>query len=259
VSKHYVPVTALILAALSSGCGGPSTPASPSSGNTGSTPSGTGPPQTSSQPPLLLKTIGVNLDYFDPSTGRAGDFQFTSSKLAEGRIWMDFGFVIPGGDSNTGADKANPQPTLILPLGTPVHALVDGIVFAVPSLYSGDFSIQIWDGKTINWLYETEHVRNPLVKPGDAVRAGQVIAEVSTWSSQYNDGLGMVELGVLHAGNPPEHVCPFAYLDPSIQTETLKKINALYTAWKAFRNDATLYDETRYTIHGCLTPSAVPG
>ena len=253
MSNVHVSVIALV-AAVSSACAGRSTPASPSSSNTDTTQT-----QSLSQPSLLLKTVGVNLDYFDSSTGHAGDFQFTQSKLQQDRIWMDFGYVIPGGNSSTGADKANPQPTLILPLGTPVRALVDGVVWAVPSLYSGDFSIQVWDGKNGNWLYETEHVSNPLVRPGDRVTAGQVIAQVSTWSSQYNDGLGMVELGLLHAGSPPEHLCPFAYLDPSIKTETLKRITALYTAWKAFRNDPTLYDETRYTIPGCLTLSAVPG
>src|SRR5436190_523449 len=142
LSPVYVSVAALFVAALSTACGGQSTPTSPASTNTGATPS-------SSQPSLLLKTIGVNLDYFDSATGHAGDFQFTRNKLQQGRIWMDFGYVIPGGNSSTGADKANPQPTLILPLGTQIHALVDGIVWAVPSLYSGDFSIQIWDGKNI--------------------------------------------------------------------------------------------------------------
>lgn len=252
MSKFHLPVAALLIAALGAACGGQSTPASPSSNQPGTI-------QSASEPPILLKSIGVNLDYFDPATGRAGDFQFTRSQLQQGRIWMDFGYVIPGGNSSTGADKTNPQPTFILPLGTQVRALVDGVVWAVPSLYSGDFSIQVWDGKNMSWMYETEHVSNPRVSPGDRVTAGQVIADVSPWGSQYNDGLGMVELGVLHGGQTPEHVCPFAYLDPSIKTETLKRITALYTAWKAFRNGPTLYDETRYTIPGCLTLSAVPG
>ena len=250
LSRCFVIVAAIAAVA----CNSQSAPDAPST-----TASTTPQSQNSSEPPLLLKTIGVNLDYFDAATGRAGDFQFTRSQLAQNRLWMDFGYVIPMGNSSTGADKANPQPTLILPLGTEVHSLVDGLVFAVPTLYSGDFSVQVWDGKNGNWLYETEHVSSPRVKPGDRVVAGQVIAQVSTWSSQYNDGLGMVELGVLHGGTAPEHVCPFAYLDPSIKAEVLKRISAFYSAWETFRGDSTLYDETKYTIPGCQSLSALPG
>ena len=152
----------------------------------------TGQSQGQNGPPLLIKTIGVNLDYYDSGTNMAGDFRFTRDRLQQNRIWMDFGYVIPGGDLSTGNDQANPQPTFILPLGTKVRPLVDGVVFAVPQLYSGDCSIQVSDGKNTNWQYETEQVLNPLVKAGDRVTAGQIIAEVSTWSADSNSGLGMV-------------------------------------------------------------------
>ncbi len=239
---------------LGAGCSKPSIP-------TASSPTGadSARPQSQNEPPLLLKSIGINLDYYDSAINMAGDFRFTKNRLQQNRIWMDFGYVIPGGDSSTGADKANPQPTFILPLGTKVRSLVDGVVIAVPGLYSGDYSIQVGDGKNGNWLYETEHVINPLVKAGDQVSAGQIIAEVSTWSSQGNDGLGMVEIGILHGGNPPEHVCPFVYLDPSLKVELLKKIEALYASWEEFRRDSTLYDQTKYAVPGCLTLAPVPG
>jgi len=69
----------------------------------------------------------------------------------------------------------------------------------------------------------------------------------------------MVEIGILHGGASPEHVCPFGYLDPSVKSGLLKRTDAMYTAWKAFRGDPTLYDQSRYTIPGCLTLTALPG
>lgn len=250
---------AVVAACAACACGSGSAPATSPSSTPSTTTPASQPVAQSNQPPLLVKHLGVELDSYDPATMRAGDFVFTSGRLQFNRIWMDFGFVIPAGNSSTGADKPNPQPTFILPLGTRVHSLVDGVVFAVPALYSGDFSIQVGDGQNSQWLYETEHVLNPLVKPGDRVQAGQVIAEVSTWSAQGNSGLGMVEIGLLHGGVQPEHVCPFAYLDPSIKTDLLAKIRALYTAWESFRNDASLYDEAGYATPGCLTLAAIQG
>ncbi len=214
--------------------------------------------QNLDEPPLLLKSIGVNLDYYDPKTGKAGDFLFTKEKLQFDRLFMGYGFVIP--KSSAGAAKSNPQPTYILPLGTPVRSLVDGIVTNMPTLWSGDISIQVTtSGKLEKWIYETEHVTNPKVKVGDKVTAGQIIAEVSNFDKGAPAGFGAVEIGILKGGNPPQHVCPFAYLDDSIKDETLKKIRAFYRDWKDYVGDPTLDDGQGQTIPGCLTLDPVEG
>ena len=207
------------------------------------------------EPPLLLKSIGINLGIYDPATGMAGDFRFTRNRLQQNLLWMDYGYIIPGG--NNGADKANPQPTFILPMGTKVQSLVDGVVVDVIELYSHDYSIHVAINSQSPWRYETEHIRNPLVRAGDRVTAGQVIAEVSEWSSESNDGLGMVEIGILRGGNPPHHVCPFQYLDPSVRNQVQDRIRQLYAAWEAFRGDTKLYDEASMPMTGCQTLAVV--
>lgn len=156
--------------------------------------------------------------------------------------------------------KSNPQPTYIVPLGTPVRSIVDGIVASMPTLWSGDISIQVTtDGKLQRWIYETEHVTNPKVKVGDRVTAGQVIAEVGNFDKGSPAGFGTVEIGILHGGGngPPEHVCPFAYLDESIKAETFKKMNALFKSWEEYVGDPTLYKDT--VIPGCLTLDPIDG
>lgn len=212
----------------------------------------------SDEPPLKLKNIGVNLDYYDPKTNKAGDFEFTKEKLEFNRLFMGYGFVIPGSVSSSQKDKSNPQPTFVVPLGTPVRSLVDGIVAAMPTLWSGDYSIQVTtDGKMQKWVYETEHLINPKVKVGDKVVAGQIVGEVSDFNNGAPPGFGAVEIGILKGGNPPQHVCPFTYLDESIKEETFKKINDLFKSWEDYTGNQTLYNETK--IPGCLSLDPIDG
>lgn len=214
--------------------------------------------QNSNEPPLKLKSIGINLESFDPKTSKAGDFQFTKQKLQFNRLFMGYGFFIP--KSSASPDKKNPQPTFILPLGTPVRSLVDGIVANIATVWSGDYSIQVTQsGQLERWVYETEHVLNPKVKVGDKVKAGQIIAEVSNFDKGAPSGFGAVEIGILHGGGdgPPEHVCPFAYLDPTVKDDILSKIKAFNKAWADYIGDQTLYDENE--IPGCLTLDPIEG
>ena len=206
-------------------------------------------PQNTDEPPLKLKSIGVNLS----------DFIFTREKLQFNRIFMGFGFVIPSAMTSTGQAKWNPQPTFVLPLGTPVRSLVDGVVVSMPTLWSGDISIQVTaDGKMGRWIYETEHVINPKVKVGEAVKAGQVIAEVGSFGNGDPSGFGAVEIGILKGGVAPAHVCPFAYLDESIKDETLAGIKDLFNRWETYVADTALYDPSE-KIPGCLTLEPING
>lgn len=208
-------------------------------------------------PPLMLKTIGVDLDYYNPATGRAGDLVFTKNELQFGVLFTEYGFFIAGNSNNKA--KYNPQPTFLLPLGTKVRSLVDGVVLVIPKLYSGDYSVMVGTDIQSKWRYETEHVINPLVNVGDKVKAGQIIAEVSPHNKQASNGYGMVEIGILKGGNPPMHVCPFNYLDPSIKSEVQKKLLALYKSWEEYRGDPTLHDEAKQTIPGCLMLDEIEG
>ena len=197
------------------------------------------------EPPLKLKSIGVEFS----------DFKFTKEKLQFNRLFMDYGFFIPASQDNP--SKKNPQPTFILPLGTPVRSLVDGIVVAIPTVWIGDFSVMVGTGESSPWRYETEHVKNVLVKVGDKVTAGQIIAEVSDFDQGVPAGYGAVEIGILKGGNPPQHVCPFAYLDDSIKEETFAKMKNLFKTWQDYIGDQTLYSETQ--IPGCLTLDPIEG
>lgn len=211
------------------------------------------------QPPLKLKHIGIELGDFNATTSSVGDVVFFKDGLEayNNKIFFPYGDLA---EANSAAQaRLNPQPTFIVPLGTKIHSLVDGVVVNIEKLYSNDYSVMVADKKDSQWIYELEHVINPTVQVGDKVKAGQVVAEASTHDSQYHPGYGLYEIGILHAGNPPEHVCIFNYLDDSIKQQIYDGLNTLMTSWETYMGDTSLYDEANMPVPGCITLAGVPG
>lgn len=212
--------------------------------------------QTSST--AKIKHLGINLDYYNPDTGMAGDVKFVNFDTKAGgldAIFSEYGRPAPE-NNGQGAGRLNPQPTFVAPLGTKVHSLVDGKVFKVEKLYSDDYSVMVMpEGSELT--FETEHIKEVTVKEGDTVKAGDVLGVVSDYDARNLNGMGLVEIGVLEGGNPPKHHCTFDYLDDSIKAETLKKITALEDAWEEFVGDNTVYQQANEPIAGCRTQNPI--
>jgi hypothetical protein len=167
-------------------------------------------------PPALIKSLG-----YDFSTGVVPV------------LIIDYGTL-------THVDSSHPeytlQPTFVLPAGTKVTAIIDGVVCMIPKLYSGDYSVMMAPScDNLNYMWEMEHVINVIVEVGDRVKAGQTVAEVSNYSYEYGDpqglnqsrpdrkyGFDLVEIGLLEGGNAPLHHCPWLYIDPSYKKELLE-------------------------------------
>lgn len=212
----------------------------------------------SSEPDLKIKSLGIDLGYYDAQTGKAGDMVFTKDNISQygNLIFMNYGEQEQLNSAQTEA-ALSPQPTFIVPVGTKVRSLVDGEVVRIAKLYSGDYTVQVASSQESKWIYETEHVINPVVKEGDKVSAGQVLAEASTYNTRHHPGFALYEIGILHGGNPPEHVCLFNYLDDSIKDSTYKKLRAFYKSWETYMGDDTLYDESKMAVPGCYTTDKI--
>ncbi|TSC65674.1 MAG: Uncharacterized protein CEO22_386 [Candidatus Berkelbacteria bacterium Gr01-1014_85] len=207
---------------------------------------------------LMIKSLPIQLAAYDASTQKAGDLLFTKAKLGEFDLpFFPYGFEILA--NSAGPAKKNPQPTFIVPLGTKVLSIVDGVVQQIPQLYSQDYSIMVGQSLNSSTVYETEHVIKPIVKVGDKVKAGQVIAEVSDYDSKNTPGYGLVEIGILEGGNPPQHSCPFSELDPSVKDKISEQLKTLYQDWETYRTNTKLYDETKEPITGCLSLDKIEG
>lgn len=210
------------------------------------------------QPDLKLKSIGIELGEYNAATGRAGDFLFTKNNISQygNLILMNYGEVEQANSAEAGG-TLSPQSSLIVPIGTKIRSLVDGEVVKVVELYSGDYSIHVASSPESQWIYETEHIINPTVKVGDKVKAGQVIAEPSDYNTRHHPGFALYEIGILHAGNPPEHVCPYNYLDDSIKEQTFAQLRAFYKAWESYMGNENMYDEAKMIVPGCYTLDAI--
>lgn len=213
---------------------------------------------TSEEPPVKIKSVGIILDYYNPKTDLAGEVIFQARQHGR-KPFEEYGTFREAKDGFN--SSYNPQPTWNVPEGTPIRALIDGFVIDVPKLYSNDYSVIVATSMDSRWRYETEHVSNPLVKPGDFVKAGQIVAYPTKFNA--NNGRGWVEIGIgkgtQDANTKPQHVCIFKYLDDSIKEETLKKIQALMQEWEKQSGNPNDYDEGKMPIPGCLTLDVVDG
>lgn len=203
-----------------------------------------------------IKHPGLDMAAFDPETNRAGDIVFWDTSKILGQLdipFIEFGHVIPA--NSAGPEKINPQPTFITVPNAKVYSLIDGEVIKVEKIYSGDYTIHVAKGKYSWYVFETEHVTNPIVKVGDKVAAGQHIAQVSNYDAQNFDGNGVVEFGILLKGKPYAHLCPYKYLDESIKESVYSNLRSIYKAWNESRG-SNIYDE--YTaIPGCRNTDKV--
>ncbi len=229
--------------------------------------------------PKVIESWGFDLRPFDPSTGMAGLMKITGARTPEPDPTnpMDSRYLfIDYGKGDGGSTDL--QMAFFLPLGTPVLAMVDGVVCDVPKLYSGDYSVRIaapgtpctisGTGETAQGqaavLFETEHVLDPLVKVGDTVVAGQQVATVSDYRNDWRPlGLGIVEIGVAFIKNDgtgkPWHACPARFLAPSVAAQLTAALASIHAAWEAEKGEASLYDEDAQPILGCTTLDDIQG
>lgn len=209
--------------------------------------------QKAKDSPVKMKSIGINLDYYDPATNKAGDLEFTKFKFPEGTqqtIFDEYGTMGPANSAKNYQSLPQPQPTFLVPMGTKVRSLIDGEVISVSKLYSNDYSIHV-KGKGSDLIFETEHVIDVTVKVGDQVKAGQPIAKASDYNGDTLGGLALFEIGVLKGGKTPTHVCTFDYLDDSIKQDIFDKINAFKKSWREYRGEPEAYAADS-VIPGCV-------
>jgi hypothetical protein len=97
---------------------------------------GDGFPASPDDPPggnALLERLPIDLAALDYAAMAAKRAAFEPDWLPI----YDYAQIFPA-TANRPEAKANPQPTFYAPLGTPVVAIVSGVVTSTPRLYSGD-------------------------------------------------------------------------------------------------------------------------
>ncbi len=232
------------------------TPAPPSPAPATTAPDGT----------LLLEGLPVDLSQLNYS-------DIVARREGRDPEWLpldDFGRLLPVSSARP-VSMPNPQPTFYAPLGTPVYAVVTGVVSQIPTLYSRDYSVMISSGER-GGVWEHEHIMNVTVRVGDRVTAGQRIGEVSdyecTWSRNSlasdplcQSRLGLVEIGLLYGGAAPQHRCPFEaeLIAPSKKDGIFAQLDSARSRIKAAFGDAGKYQESTWATPQCISLSRVEG
>ena len=206
---------------------------------------------------IKIKTIGWNIEEYDPATNKAGDMVFTKESFASDLIFTPYGLADIRSNDPT---KINPQPVFFLPVGTNVLALGDGYINKLEKLYSGDYPIWIGSENATGKeelmypAYEHEHLINPTVKLGDKVKAGDVIGTVSDYDTQNHPGFGTIEIGKLNMDGT--HTCVFVDLDKSVKDKINKDLTSIMAGWETYLGKPNIYAQESYKDPGCATYDA---
>lgn len=92
---------------------------------------------------------------------------------AQGIIGFRFGSIYPPSFGSL-AGKRHLGTDIKCPVGTPVVAPIDGVIFALVNGKEGGFTVQLKG--TDGWYYRMMHNSQFKVKKGDTVKAGQLVA-----------------------------------------------------------------------------------
>lgn len=194
--------------------------------------------------------IGINIEPYNPATGKAGDIVFKDLGVYyDSMIFQHYGYRMKPNE-NLPNPGFNVHPEYFMPHGSKVYAVSDGVVSDVPTLYSSDYSILVTPDDAPSWTLNYEHIVKPTVKKGDRVKTGQMIAEVAPLP-EHTPGYGKWALMIFKpAGNGIQSICPYALFHESVKAEMQGKLTQLVKDWETFTG-RNIYDEEKWFAPGC--------
>ncbi len=201
----------------------------------------------------VLENIGFNLDFYNPSTKKAGDILFVQGigDHLGNKIFSEFADEIVGSDGL----KILPHPTYFLPLGTKLISPVDGVINTIKyQERDDDYEIGIIPDRFSKWTIGFDHIINLEVQEGDKVNAGDVVGEVAQSNSpDLPIELGWTELQIGEREAPA--ICPFLLLNKSVKADIEEKITQLAEDWEKFIGK-DVYSQEKWISPGCLAETA---
>jgi hypothetical protein len=239
-------VILLLLTLAVAGCGGGSGNGGSGAGSGGSSSNNT-PLDYGTRP--VVKNLHIAVDTYDENTGYAGDMYFSSQyefdTVHTQKAFMEFnGLLIDDGTGLAGGRL--PHFTFVVPAGTAIYSMSDGIVMAVeqnPNV--SDFEVRIAPDDTSRYLLVYDHLDQVTVSAGDTVVAGEQIAQATTMKVE-------ADVTLDHSVS----LCPVDFFDPSVATQLEDKLTQLMLDWETFKKDDTLYDEASMYKPGCVTQAS---
>jgi len=227
-TKLIVPALVLGVALGMAGCGGSS----------------------DSVPPTYLHGLSVNIDRYNPSTGRAGDIVFDSRD--EKPFW-EFGKNVLMDQS--GVLKDNCAFEFHVAMDAVLHYAADGtVIFMEYQAENADYEIGVQspDGR---FIADYDHVRNPTVQIGSTVVAGQVLGTPGPWGDKF--GRTEFQINATTDGVVLSYP-PWKYFEPGLLQQYEDKVSNLMNDWEAFKKDSSIYNQAAMLYPGCTSETVVP-
>lgn len=194
--------------------------------------------------PPTIYDIGINLEPYDSETGFAGDVAFDGLTY-DNKVFTEFGGDMDGGSLNV-------HPMFVIPLGTEIHAVSDGIARVSELDHGGDYDVCVQRDDNDEWCISYEHVQNLRIKDGDTVIVGQIIGEAGT-INEFTDS-GKFDLKIWKGGVSEDDIlnyCPYALFDETVNEEKLEKLSRFISDWEEFIGE-DVYDEDSWHSPGCV-------
>jgi Peptidase family M23 len=200
-------------------------------------------PDVDTQTLPMIEYLGITIGEYDEATGLAGDITFQG-----GETFLPFAKLLEGENG----PKRSPELAFFVAEGTAVRAPITGVISQIGVIYSGDNFIALRQDGT-DWMVSVEHVVNPLVRVGDVVQAGQIIATATPEETPFGT-IAFTELAVwLPADSDDELIkmCPYLAFDADLKRSFSSAIFALAQSWEAYWGE-DVFQEQDWTQPGCL-------
>ena len=192
--------------------------------------SGGGSPSPSQRPVLYNLAVSLN------------DFDFAALKADSNRSpYIAFG--APFKDVYLNATFEN------YPIaGSTIVSPVNGIVVEFEYKASpGDYSISLQAENASDWKVILDHVQQPTVALGTAIRAGDKVGIAGVWEK----GFGRTELQIFN-NNDKLSYCPTAFLATDVAEAVVDELTEFMRSWMNFIDDQSVYDIEKMNPAGCL-------
>ncbi len=126
---------------------------------------------------------------------------------------------------------------------SPSNGIIDRIDYQKEN---ADYYLWIKPKSWSSWIIEIDHLKEPKVKKGQKVVAGQVLGKVGNWYQK--EGVGRTELMIVKRGRIQHYFCPYIFAEKQAKEKFAKYFNTVINKWK---NNST-QNISKYILPGCF-------
>ncbi len=187
-------------------------------------------------PPPKLYLLPVSLD----------SLSYEPSYISEYGPILPFGGELKNPDKNTVI--LSPAIEFYAKSDANVYSPSNGIIDRIEyQKEDDDYYLWIKPKSWSSWIIEIDHLKEPKVKKGQKVVAGQILGRVGNWYQK--EGIGRTELMIVKRGRIQHYFCPYLFAEKQAKEKFAKYFNTVFQNWK---NNPPSNFSKKPVLPGCL-------